>query len=569
MRVSQSDIDNVIRNVSIVDVIGEYVQLEKKGKNFIGLCPFHNDNNPSMSVSEDKKIFKCFSCGAGGNAITFIQDYEKIPFLEALKKVSEKAGIQLDITTKDDGKSKYYRINKYVYEMYSFYLFNSTSGKEALSYLNKRKLSNEIIRKFKLGMSFDTDSVHKTLSAKKIESLDMLNLGLVSKNDNRYYDYFKKRIIFSIADINGNILGFSGRALGDVKPKYINSRESLVFAKSRILYNANNAMLPARRNKRVILFEGFMDVIQASIAGVEEGVAVMGTALTKQHIYTLKKISKNVVICFDGDEPGIEAAKSAYDILKADFNVSVVILPDKLDPDDYINKHSAEKFKIELDNALNEIDFIFTYYLRKIDLKNVNHIEEFKKIIFAMIKDRSNTEREIYFSRLSQELNVSIDALRNDFVYKPSVKVKKETQKSTKYLTAEKDLIALMLQSKRNVINHHTKVDDIYVDARNNEIRTVIERYYKVNAEYNQDKFLEFLPTRLHDYFLNNFRTSRFYNGEEIKDILKALKEFSLLEQKKNLEAALVKASDEEKAELVSRILDIQKKIKRRGESFE
>jgi len=566
LQISQTEIENIISSISIVDIISEYIELEKKGKNFIGLCPFHSDSNPSMSVSEDKKIFKCFSCGAGGNAIKFVQDYENISFPEALSKVASKAGIKLNINfNKSNNKfTKYYDINEQTTKLYELYLLNTKHGKSALTYLYDRGLSVDTIKRFRIGLaSSDYDLLHRTLMEKKVESLDMINLGLVRKRNDKVFDLFRDRIMFPISNELGKIVGFSGRSNSVEGPKYVNSPESAIFKKSELLYNLNNAKNEIRKVNRIILFEGFMDVIAADNAGIKEGVAIMGTAFTKKHTELIKKVTKNVIICFDGDTAGQDAAYSTLKILRNDFNVKIAILPNNLDPDDYIKAYSKENLVDFINNkSVNVIDFVFEYNLSKVDKNNLNQIETFKKNIFKLVRKSSNMQKELFFNRISKELDVSYASVKDDFQYtdtKFETKKEKVNKLPIKYEKAEVSIIMMMMISKQEALNIEAQLENLYIKKDNRVIRDTLIKYYQSNLEFVPKEFLKYLPGELRDYFINNFSITRYFTEKEISDCIETLKKYSyhdqLIELQKNFKIC---NNGEEKLAIGVRINSIQ-----------
>ena len=345
MAINQSQIDEVIQKADMAAIIGEYVTLTKKGSDYQGLCPFHNDNHPSLSVSPRKFCYSCWSCGAKGNVITFVQNFEHISFQEALQKVALKSNVKLDIKVSERELkfNKYYQIMSDVSNLYEFYLNNTDEGKEALEYLHNRNLTDDVIKRFHIGLSGSLgDTVTKAfLDNGKYLPIDLLELCLIGNDEKnkRYYDLFRNRIMFPIEDYHGNIIGFSGRIYNTKSnAKYMNSKENVLFKKSNILYNYYEALNDIKKNDKIIVFEGFMDVIAAYRAGINNSVCTMGTALTVDQVRLLTGLTKNIILCYDGDEPGINASKRAIKMfIQAGANIRVCILPLGIDPDEYIN----------------------------------------------------------------------------------------------------------------------------------------------------------------------------------------------------------------------------------------
>jgi len=426
MRISEATIRKITENADIVAIIGEHIKLEKKGNDYKGICPFHNDTNPSLSVSPSKKVFKCFSCGASGNAVGFIQRYKNLSFPQAIKYVGEKMGIPVDIDDNvNQDLQKYLRIMEDAANYYEFYLKNSIEGKEAIQYLNDRHLDEEIVRRFKIGLASDEfDLLYKALTERDNPylPLNLLEVGLIKAGkENTYYDVFRSRIMFPIDDLNGNIIGFSGRIYKKTKknePKYINSNENVIFKKSNILYNYSRAVNVIKQKNHVFIFEGFMDVIAAYRAKIENAIATMGTALTNQQIQAIKKATNNITLCFDGDNPGIEASKRAIEMFhRANFNIKVMLLPEGLDPDEYANRFGTTSLYDFLENkTLSAPDYFYELEKRKLNKNDLYSIETFKQNVFAFLKMFNIASlTEIYLKRVADELDITITSISDDF----------------------------------------------------------------------------------------------------------------------------------------------------------
>lgn len=474
-RIADEKINQIRQSVDIVEVISEYVQLKKHGRNYFGLCPFHGENTPSFSVSADKQIFHCFGCGAGGNVFTFLMDLEGISFQEAAVKLAEKTQIDLQLNSAVLGKEK--RIPKDLQEMYDahdllrkFYhhlLVNTKDGQHALEYLLNRGFTRESIDKFQIGYSLDSwEFVYKFLLKKGYNPELMEKAGLIIKRerDGTYFDRFRDRIMFPIQDRNGKTIAFSGRSLGTDESKYLNSPETAIFNKSKILYNFHLAKPQIRKTQSAVLFEGFADCIAADRSGVENGVATMGTSLTDEHVSLLKKNAQTITICYDSDNAGIEAAFRAGNLLsQAECNLKVALMPDGLDPDEFIKKFGADKFQNEvIGSSLTWMSFKFLYYRRgknlQIEGERLAYIEEILKEISALPKA---VERDHYLRQLASEFSLSLEALKEQqkqmfFASKrqgqakpaPSIRLKQVTELKPAYHTAERRLINHMLRDR-------------------------------------------------------------------------------------------------------------------------
>ncbi|MCZ2259349.1 DNA primase [Sporosarcina sp. G11-34] len=430
-RIPEETIEAVRSGTDIVDLIGEYVQLTKRGKNWFGLCPFHGENTPSFSVSEDKQLFHCFGCGASGNAITFVMDIENSQFTEAVVKLAGRTGLEIDMPIGNDSVAKPRNEFKHMFEahtlaanFYSHLLLNTVEGEKALKYLEKRGFTREYIEKYGIGWSLeDSSALSDLLKRKRFDLNEMERAGLCIMKDNGtgFFDRFRGRIMFPLYDDNGSVVGFSGRTLSVEKQeaKYLNSPETPIFEKSQILYNFHNARLNVRKTGKVILFEGFMDAISADRAGVANGVAVMGTSLSDTHLIKLKRIAKEIIICCDGDDAGWEAAKRFAVMATAKgMDVQIALLPDKMDPDDYIAERGGEAFREKvIGNPHAYMSFIMAYAKRSKNLSYENDVLQFIHEVLEELTSRTSpVERDMYIRQLSVETSISVEAINQQFM---------------------------------------------------------------------------------------------------------------------------------------------------------
>ncbi len=424
--------NQVIAQANIIDIIGEVVELKKQKGGHWGLCPFHDDNHASMSVidRDNMKIFNCFSCGEKGNVISFYSKYYGISYGQATIKLALKLGIPVDnyLLTDNHQNEKLYKIMEEAQNFYSFYLLNSTESDKALEYLEKRGITKDIIEEFKIGLAPSSmDDLHQTLNGMDVNELDQIELGLVNTNQQgKNYDVFRKRIIFPIINQYNKIVGFSGRTYLEEQKnesKYVNSKETKIFHKGNILYNFYNAQKVGRSENRIFVFEGFMDVIAGHKAGIYNSVAAMGTAFTDEHVKKLLNVTNNIILCFDGDEAGINALRKTV-ITFSKFNMipNAVILPNGMDPDEYLNKFGKDQLKAYLStNHKNALDVLYEYELSKIIIDNVliNDIiklETFKHNIFTTILGISQgTIIEHYLNKVANDLSLNIEIIKKDF----------------------------------------------------------------------------------------------------------------------------------------------------------
>lgn len=547
--------DAILEKVEIVDVISSYLPLEKKGKNYFGVCPFHNDTNPSMSVSPEKKIYKCFSCGASGNAISFVQNYEHITFLKAAKKLADQVNVELVLDeARSDGPNftRYYKIMQEAVTFYKFYLQNTEEGKDARTYLEKRGIGEEILKEFSLGLSSsEPDYLNKALTKMDVTFVDQMELGLIKSNGVNYYDSFRDRIMFPIHDLDGNVVGLSGRIYKqkDNEPKYVNSPENMIFHKGKVLYHYHQAMPHIRKLNKVFVFEGFMDVIAAFKAGVENTVASMGTALTLDHARALKKLTSNVVLCFDGDQAGITATKRAIPVLRG-FNLSIeaVLLPDNLDPDDYLKKYGPEKLRLFLqEQSINVVEYLYRVSKKNLVVEDVSSIERHKEEVFSILKAMNQTvTTEVYLQRLASDTGVRYATLQDEFDQSSSrefkvdtiVEVPKEpvpkrrTSVKGMYLNAEKDLIHHMLYSYDYTKHIKAELGTHFVTQVGLDIMCNIKDIYDKDPSMPYETLISEVEKKLTPNEVDYFHeiTSR----KRIKEANRKLVEDCLVQIKKN-----------------------------------
>ncbi len=368
-RISEQSIEKVRQAADIVEVVGGYVELKKRGRNFLGLCQFHNDTKPSMSVSPEKQIFKCFSCGAGGNAINFVMDYEKLEFVDAVKKLAQNYNIVLDIQGGDskkftNTKSQLITMHNYAAKYYHNILL-SDKGKKAYSYLKERGLSKDIIEQFQLGFSPDSgDDLLNLLRKENFSSEAMKLSGLFIKSEKGYFNRFRSRIMFPIQNQQGDFIAFGGRIFNKDNPaKYLNSPDTPIYYKSNILYGLNHNIQNIRAKKEIILVEGYMDLLQLAQARITNCLAISGTAFTDGHAKILKRFTNKIFITFDGDNPGITAAiKCGYMLIKNSLEPKIITPPNKMDPDDWIREQGVDGLNDGIANAQNIIKAHYNYF---------------------------------------------------------------------------------------------------------------------------------------------------------------------------------------------------------------
>ncbi len=542
VRYSDEIIDEVRQTNDIVDIISQYVHLKRSGRNFFGLCPFHNEKSPSFSVSPDKQIFHCFGCGVGGNVFTFLTKIEGINFIEAVQTLAERSNIQLPTlenrgdSLKEELKAKVYKVNEFAANYYHENLYKPES-KIAQEYIKKRKLTNETLKSFQIGFSGKFDELYNALKKQGFEEREILESGLVNKNDNgKYIDRYRNRLMFPICDVRGRVIAFGGRVLDDSKPKYINSPENIVYSKGRHLFGLNVAK--KSDVKKILIVEGYMDVISLHQRGVKNVVASLGTAMTQQQGWLLRKSSEQIILSFDSDEAGLSAKMRALDILQnMGCDIRILQMEGAKDPDEYIIKYGSARFQSLIEKALSVVEFKVKILKRNLDLNNTNDKIKFLNEIAKLISKIDNTiEKEVYIERIAKSYNISKEAIYaevNKLSYatakgqkileksKPVISHKKveKNKVSEAIVKKENTILSLLLMGDLNVfqiIKQNIKVED-FKDSLNQQIaKKLYEEFEKGNSNINGilDNLEEEEQNRI---------TMIMADDYEIKDVEKAI----------------------------------------------
>ncbi|MBI4810089.1 MAG: DNA primase, partial [Ignavibacteriales bacterium] len=414
MRIPPEKIEEIRNAIDIVDLIGSFVHLKKRGKSYIGLCPFHTEKTPSFTVSSERQMYHCFGCGVGGNSITFVMEYEKVSFVEAVRSLAEKAGIAIPTySSEDDARAseqeELYNVCKEVGLFYYRSLTETTEGKLSLEYFHHRGFTDETIRIFGLGYSPNSWEALIDYARERKFSLELLEkAGLVRKRDDgTYHDYFRGRAMFPILSTTGRVLGFGARKLFEDDPlgKYINSPETLIYNKSRILYGLYQAKEEIRDKDFAILVEGYADLISVFQAGIKNVVASSGTALTQEQIQLISRYTKNITIMYDADSAGSKAALRGVDlILENDLDVRVAPLPEGDDPDSFVQKNGANAFRKLLDEAVSFIDFIARSYEKEGKLKSPEgQAQTVRAIVQTIAKMKDELKRNFYIKQVAEK----------------------------------------------------------------------------------------------------------------------------------------------------------------------
>ncbi len=510
--INDDAIEKVKESVDIVNLISEYLPLKKSGANYVGLCPFHNEKTPSFTVSEAKDFFHCFGCGEGGDGVTFIMKKENLDFPGAIKFLADKYGITIDETQVDEKrmeeKKRAYEINR---DTARFFFDNLTNNPKSLEYLGKRNINTKIIRQFGLGYAMDSwNNLYNFLKAKGYNEEELVSVGVIAKGKNGYYDKFRNRIIFPIIDTKSRVVGFGGRVLDDSMPKYLNSQDTIVFNKGNHLYGLNLLSKHSSKNK-ILLVEGYMDVIALYSNRINYSVASLGTALTSRQSKLLKRYGEEVYICFDSDLAGVKATVKAIDILVEEgVSPKVLLLPDGMDPDDYMNKMGLMEFEKLFINALNYIDFKIHINKKKYNFDKaedkIAFTIEVSKIIKAL---KSPIEQDVYIDKVSKDMDISKEAIEkevkgnsysknynrtNRFSGKPKSKIYPvQTKMISGNIKSEIDLIKLMLEDKDYYegIIERVNSEDFQSYECNNFFSVIIREYSKKDKLILEELFKE------------------------------------------------------------------------------
>ena len=423
MYYSDELIEEVRSRNDIVDVISGYVSLKKKGSNFFGLCPFHNEKSPSFSVAPMKQIYYCFGCGAGGNVISFVMEYENYSFQEALKFLADRAGMALpeaelsnEAKQQNSLRNRILEANKLAAKFY-YVTLRQPEGKAGMEYLRGRKLSDETMRKFGLGFAKYSDGLFRYLKSQGFSEGILKEAGLINIDEkNGAYDKFWNRVMFPIMDVNNRVIAFGGRVMGDAKPKYLNSQETKVFEKGRNLYGLNLARLS--RKKNMILCEGYMDVIALHQAGFSQAAASLGTALTSGHASLIKRYAEEVLLTYDSDGAGVTAALRAIPILKeAGISARVVNMEPYNDPDEFLKNLGADEFQKRMDAAEGSFFFEIRMMEREFDLSDPEGRTKFQQaVVKRLLLFQDEMERENYTAAAAAKYMIPLDALKRAIV---------------------------------------------------------------------------------------------------------------------------------------------------------
>nr|WP_270755716.1 DNA primase [Ligilactobacillus ruminis] len=569
--IPEKTIDMVRSNADILDVVGNFVQMRHAGKNWVGLCPFHAEKTPSFSINEQKQFFYCFSCGRGGNVFKFIMELEDLNFIEAVYRVAELENIEIDPRYSLENQARFQKgfesseigqlknLYKTAADVYHYMLTTAEIGEQALDYLHQRGLTDDLIEEFGLGFAPSQDFLKTYFETHGIGDYQLFRKsGLFTEHgDGSLVDRFHSRVMFPIRNASGQTIAFSGRLLikDDKSPKYLNSPETLLFEKSKVLFNFDKAKSVIRRDGEVYLFEGFMDVLAAYRSGVKNGIASMGTSLTDDQIYQIEQITKKVLVCYDGDQPGQAATKRALDLFEDSSKIEceVVNLPEKLDPDEYVRKHGTESFKkIVHDNRETVLEFYMRYFKEGKNLGTESgQLAYITDVLGETAKISDSLQIQLTLGRLAKEFGIDKMSLESQLrVLKQQLGTKNvRAESSLKKTSVDSNVVKerefskiekaerLLLHRILNDYSVYSKVSSIedfqFVHVDYQALYLLIEGYYSEHSEYDDAKFLDYAEDSKLQNVLISIEMEDYgdYDEQEVDDCLKVLKHDAPLEE--------------------------------------
>ncbi|MDP2301714.1 MAG: DNA primase [Ignavibacteria bacterium] len=596
MRIPEQKVEEILHSADIVDMIGQHVQLRKRGKNYVGLCPFHNEKTPSFTVNQDKQIFYCFGCQEGGNIYKFLMNYKKISYVEAIQEVAADLGITIDYEENRSGVLSeteiLYEINEEAARFFSNNLLKNAEGERAKIYFDSRKIKIATIRSFGLGYALTKrDALVDYFVAKKIDINKAIELGLIGRSEKgALYDRFYNRLIFPIFSPNGRVIAFAGRVFetSENMAKYLNSPESKVYFKGRILYGLSHSKEEIRKLNSAILVEGYMDLISLHQYGVKNVVAVSGTSLTDDQVQLLSRYTKNVVLLFDADNAGVKASMRSIEILlKQDMNIKIVSLPSGEDPDSFVQKFGKDEFVNQINRAQNFMEFQFSIYEAQGKFADpVTSAETIRELIKPIGLITDELKRSMLIKSLAEKFNlreklletetekilkkIEIDAKRTNT--SPNTKaalelieqdVSKREKELKPVIRVEKELIQFLLDGNPKVIDYifsQIDLDDFYL-LEHHKIAALIYDIYKEENYFNVNSLLSKLEEdNLQKYCLElsieKYRVSDKWDSKHVvekdknslkhlNDVIKKFKLFPLEQRMKEVLAEMKQTADE------------------------
>ncbi|HEE1496604.1 TPA: DNA primase [Staphylococcus aureus] len=541
MRIDQSIINEIKDKTDILDLVSEYVKLEKRGRNYIGLCPFHDEKTPSFTVSEDKQICHCFGCKKGGNVFQFTQEIKDISFVEAVKELGDRVNVAVDIEATQSNSNvqiasddlQMIEMHELIQEFYYYALTKTVEGEQALTYLQERGFTDALIRERGIGFAPDSSHFCHDFLQKKGYDIELAyEAGLLSRNEENfsYYDRFRNRIMFPLKNAQGRIVGYSGRTYTGQEPKYLNSPETPIFQKRKLLYNLDKARKSIRKLDEIVLLEGFMDVIKSDTAGLKNVVATMGTQLSDEHITFIRKLTSNITLMFDGDFAGSEATlKTGQNLLQQGLNVFVIQLPSGMDPDEYIGKYGNDAFTAFVKNDKKS----FAHYKVSIlkdeiahnDLSYERYLKELSHDISLM---KSSILQQKALNDVAPFFNVSPEQLANEIQFNQAPANYYPEDEYGGYIEPEPigmaqfDNLSRQEKAERAFLKHLMRDKD-----------TFLNYYESVDKDNFTNQHFKYVFEVLHDFYAENDQYNisdavQYVNSNELRETLISLEQYNL-----------------------------------------
>ncbi|HCW8878829.1 TPA: DNA primase [Staphylococcus aureus] len=541
MRIDQSIINEIKDKTDILDLVSEYVKLEKRGRNYIGLCPFHDEKTPSFTVSEDKQICHCFGCKKGGNVFQFTQEIKDISFVEAVKELGDRVNVAVDIEATQSNSNvqiasddlQMIEMHELIQEFYYYALTKTVEGEQALTYLQERGFTDAIIKERGIGFAPDSSHFCHDFLQKKGYDIELAyEAGLLSRNEENfsYYDRFRNRIMFPLKNAQGRIVGYSGRTYTGQEPKYLNSPETPIFQKRKLLYNLDKARKSIRKLDEIVLLEGFMDVIKSDTAGLKNVVATMGTQLSDEHITFIRKLTSNITLMFDGDFAGSEATlKTGQNLLQQGLNVFVIQLPSGMDPDEYIGKYGNDAFTAFVKNDKKS----FAHYKVSIlkdeiahnDLSYERYLKELSHDISLM---KSSILQQKALNDVAPFFNVSPEQLANEIQFNQAPANYYPEDEYGGYIEPEPigmaqfDNLSRQEKAERAFLKHLMRDKD-----------TFLNYYESVDKDNFTNQHFKYVFEVLHDFYAENDQYNisdavQYVNSNELRETLISLEQYNL-----------------------------------------
>ncbi|HCT1273940.1 TPA: DNA primase [Staphylococcus aureus] len=541
MRIDQSIINEIKDKTDILDLVSEYVKLEKRGRNYIGLCPFHDEKTPSFTVSEDKQICHCFGCKKGGNVFQFTQEIKDISFVEAVKELGDRVNVAVDIEATQSNSNvqiasddlQMIEMHELIQEFYYYALTKTVEGEQALTYLQERGFTDALIKERGIGFAPDSSHFCHDFLQKKGYDIELAyEAGLLSRNEENfsYYDRFRNRIMFPLKNAQGRIVGYSGRTYTGQEPKYLNSPETPIFQKRKLLYNLDKARKSIRKLDEIVLLEGFMDVIKSDTAGLKNVVATMGTQLSDEHITFIRKLTSNITLMFDGDFAGSEATlKTGQHLLQQGLNVFVIQLPSGMDPDEYIGKYGNDAFTAFVKNDKKS----FAHYKVSILKDEIAHNDlSYERYLKELSHDISLMKSSILQQKAINDVvpffNVSPEQLANEIQFnqapanyypedeyggyiEPEPIGMAQFDNLSRQEKAERAFLKHLMRDKDTFLNYYESVDkDNYTNQHFKYVFEVLHDFYAENDQYNISDAVQYV------------------NSNELRETLISLEQYNL-----------------------------------------